>query len=295
MAAYHRRSILSGLAIAPLAASVPALASRLRQSEEGPLGLTDLTVMKSLTQDYRATLQKVAVMGYTHFGFRLASYSSQDATELSSSEKALLVRQAGMQVGVVRYGYGRPFAEQAEAAAAIGAKIIAYSAAPIFVRGGKLGETTRAAFDAWLPELRKMAETARGFDLTLAYHNHWWDHAPLGDSTPIDILTNAFSPADLAFEIDLAWAWVGGQDPYALLSRLGKRVVSIHLKDVNPALGGDRFHQLVEPGAGRLDYPRLWPRIVRLTNAVGYVEVDNPPDGMLAAENAVKNLRGSRP
>jgi hypothetical protein len=62
------------------------------------------------------------------------------------------------------------------------------------------------------------------------------------------------------------------------VKKLGRRVVSLHLKDVNPALGGDRFHQLVEPGAGCLGFPRLWPRINGLTDAIGYVEVDNPAD-----------------
>lgn len=243
MIAYRRRSLIAGLAATPFVAAASKLSAASNRSKVVPLGLTDMTVMKSLQQDYQETLRKVAAMGYTHFGFRLAGYSLQDKSELSGADKAAMVRQAGMEVGVVRYGYGRPFAEQAETAAAIGASVIAYSAAPIFFRGGKLGETTRAAFDAWLPELRQMAQTARRFGVKLAYHNHWWDHAPLGGSTPLDIISKEFSPAEVAFEIDLAWAWAGGADLYALLKKLGRRVISIHLKDVDPALGGDQFHQ----------------------------------------------------
>ncbi|WP_379488520.1 sugar phosphate isomerase/epimerase family protein [Novosphingobium soli] len=268
-----------------------------RRHSSRPLGLADLTVMSALSRDYPATLRAVAAMGYTHFGFRLAGYGKSAAPELPPAEKARLVHDAGLAVGVVRYGYGRSFAEQARDAQAIGASIIAYSAAPVFFRGPALGQTTRAAFDAWLPELGTMARIAQDHGLTLAYHNHWWDHAPLEGETPLDLIAAAFSPAQVAFEIDLAWAWVGGVDPLALVTRLGARVVSLHLKDVDPSRGADRMRQLVEPGAGRLDYAALLPRLDRVTDAIGYVEVDTPADGMTAAANASRflhNVRGDR-
>jgi hypothetical protein len=128
------------LANTTFVAAASKLTAASNQSKVVPLGLTDMTVMKSLLQDYQETLRKVAAMGYTHFGFRLANYSPQDKSELSGADKAAMVRQAGMEVGVVRYGYGRPFTEQAETVAAIGASVIAYWAAPIFFRGGGRAE-----------------------------------------------------------------------------------------------------------------------------------------------------------
>ncbi|GGB87317.1 hypothetical protein GCM10011494_02070 [Novosphingobium endophyticum] len=259
-----------------------------------PLGLADITVLKALKQDYGATLRDVKAMGYTHFGFRLASYSPADSSELPPEQKARLVRDAGLELGVVRYGYGRGFREQAEQAAGIGASIIAYSAAPVFFRSGKLGETTREAFDGWLPELGEMAATARELGLTLVYHNHWWDHVPLGGETPLDIIARTFSPRDVGFEIDLAWTWLGGVDPLTLVTSLGPRVRSMHFKDVDPSRGDDRMKQLVEPGAGRLDYAALLPRLDAVTDAIGYVEVDAPADGMAAAASAARLILAVR-
>ena len=279
---------LGALGVGACATAMPSAGYR------RPLGLADLTVMKHLKQGYGATLRQVAAMGYTHFGFRLAGYSPADTSELPPQEKARLVREAGLEIGVVRYGYGRGFREQAEQAAGIGASIIAYSAAPVFFRSGKLGETTRTAFDAWLPELGSMADTARELGLTLVYHNHWWDHVSLGGETPLAIIARTYSPREVSFEIDLAWAWLGGVDPLTLVSSLGARVKSMHFKDVDPARGDDRKKQLVEPGAGRLNYVALLPKLDAATDAIGYVEVDEPVDGMAAAGAAARLLLSIR-
>lgn len=287
---FARRQVLATLAALPLAACA---GTGMAPARRRPLGLADLTVMKALRADYAGTLKQVAAFGYTHFGFRLAGYGTGDG-ELPPAEKARLVRDAGLEVGVVRYGYGKSFAQQVEEAASINASLIALSAAPVFFKGRALGETTRAAFDAWLPELGEMARTARSAGLTLLYHNHWWDHVPLDGETPLDLIARRYSADELGFEIDLAWTWLGGVDPLGLVRSLGSRVRSMHFKDVDPGRGADRMKQLVAPGSGKLDYQALVTRLDTITDAVGYVEVDGPEDGMADAEQAARLIRRAR-
>ncbi|MCB2074650.1 MAG: sugar phosphate isomerase/epimerase [Novosphingobium sp.] len=259
-----------------------------------PLGLAPITVRKQLEADYAGTLRQVAAMGYTHFGFPLAQMSAQMPAGPDPRDIATMVRDAGMEVGVVRYGFARPAVEQMELASRIGASIVAYSAAPVFFRGGKLGSTTRDAFDAWLPELGELAALARAAGLTLAYHNHWWDHLPLGGEAPLDIIARSYAPSEVAFEIDLAWAHLGGLMPLELIERLGPRVVSMHFKDVDPSRGDSMFDQLVAPGDGVLAYPDIVPQLDRLTNAVGYVEVDNPANELDAARRGARAIQQAR-
>lgn len=65
--------------------------------------------------------------------------------------------------------------------------------------------------------------------LCLGYHNHTAEFAPATDgSIPFAVLEEK---TDLFFEVDTFWAWQAGQDPLALLRRLGARVPVIHLKD----------------------------------------------------------------
>lgn len=296
-----RRDVLRGGAgLALLGAARPALARG-----RTPLGLVEITLTRQLAQDYAGTLRQLAGMGYTHFGFRMAA-GGAGANQPSSANKARMVRDAGLQVGMARFGlspqtYDRDIAD----AAAIGAKGIVLSAAPVFSSRKGLGVATRAEFEAWLPQLAALAVRCRAAGLNCVYHNHWWDVMPLeGGEAPLDTIAQAIPPGDLAFEVDLAWAWYGGVAPLDLLSRLGPRVVSMHFKDIDrsrfkplaPGAGlaeqsASITGQAVVIGRGEMGYAALLPRIRRLTSAVGYVEVDMPADGLAAAADGARFFR----
>ncbi|PZU54276.1 MAG: xylose isomerase [Sphingobium sp.] len=243
------------------------------------LGLADTTVRKELARDYAGTLRAVAAMGYGWFGFRLASYVANDPSEPTPQDKARMVRDAGMTMGVVRLGVrGADYDRQLDQAAAIGARIVALTTAPIFIASRTLGQT--------------MGEKAKAAGLTLAYHNHWYDLMPIDGDRPLDLMASRIAPDLLSFEIDLAWAWYAGVAPLDLLATLGPRVVSMHLKDIDRNHGTAITDHAVTPGSGEMDYAALMPRIARLTRATGYVEVDNPEDGLAAARAAMAYLRG---
>jgi sugar phosphate isomerase/epimerase len=255
-------------------------------------GLADITVMKELLRDYSGSLQQVAAMGYRVMGFRLAGYAGPAPGEPTPAEKARLVRAAGLELGVVRLGVRNPdYDRDLGQAADIGAKVVALTTAAPFIAGPKLFETTRAAFDAWLPQLAALGEKAHKRGLTLAYHNHWYDLLPLGGERPLDVMARTVPPEILSFEIDLAWTWYAGVAPLDLLHQLGPRVVSMHWKDIDRTRGKGITDHAVAPGKGEMDYPALLPHVIRATNATGYVEVDNPEDGLAAARQGAEVIR----
>jgi sugar phosphate isomerase/epimerase len=104
-------------------------------------------------------------------------------------------------------------------------------------------------------------------------------------------MARAVSPEDVAFEIDLGWVWYGGVAPLDLLRRLGPRVASLHLKDIDRARGKSTTDHAVVIGSGEMDYAALLPRIRRLTAAIGYIEVDSPDDGLAAAATGARYFR----
>jgi len=289
-----RRQLLEGGAVvALLGAGSGAIAGRARGS--APVGLADITVRRELVHDYAGTLRQVALMGYRLFGFRLSSYVPNDLSEPAPKLKAMMVRDTGMEVGVVRLGLRSANHDaDLEQAVAIGAKIVALTTAPVFIAGGTLGQTTRAAFDAYVPQLAALGEKVRAAGLTLAYHNHWYDLAPLDGDLPLDLLARQIPASLLSFEIDLAWAWYAGVAPLDLLGRLGPRVVSMHFKDIDRKRGKAFTDHAVAVGNGEMDYAALLPRIRRLTSATGYVEVDSPDDGLLAAVQAMRFIKNIR-
>jgi len=283
-----RRAVLSGGAAALLAGAAPAVARK-----AGPrFGLADITVMKELLRDYPGTLRQAAALGYRVMGFRLAGYGGPVPGEPAPTEKAAMVRDAGLEVGVVRLGVrSRDYDRELDLAAATGTRIVALSTAAPFISGPALFSTTRAAFEAWLPQLAAIGEKASARGLTLAYHNHWYDLLPLDGERPLDLMARQIPPEILSFEIDLAWTWYAGVAPLDLLRQLGPRVVSMHWKDVDRTRGKGVTDHAVAPGLGEMGYPALLPQVVRATRALGYVEVDSPDDGIAAARQGAALIR----
>jgi sugar phosphate isomerase/epimerase len=101
-------------------------------------------------------------------------------------------------------------------------------------------------------KLHRLAERAAAFDLTLGYHNHWWEFGtPVGDVYALEYV--AEQVPEIFFEVDTYWAAVGGADVVALLGRLGDRVQAIHVKD-GPVV---RDQPNVVLGTGSMDIPAV--------------------------------------
>lgn len=295
-----RREALQFAGLIAALAPIPAVAAKPRRE----LGIVEITLKRELATDYSGTLRRLRRLGYTHFSFAMSPGTGR---EPASRDKAAMVRDAGLEVGMARLGnFSSTHERDIEDAAAIGAKSIVMSASPVFTTGSTLGVANRTEFDRWVPQFASLASRCREARLTLCYHNHWWDLQPFPDGeTPLDILIRAFRPRELAFEIDLGWCWYAGVSPLDLIGRLGPRVVAMHLKDIDRSLaapiapGASRAEQsfftgsqTVVIGQGEVGYAALLPKLRRLTSALGYIEVDRPADGLAAADAGAKFYLG---
>ena len=280
-----RRHILQGGG-ALLAAGVPALGNTAAQGRLR-LGLADITVRRELAKDFAATLNAARAIGYSHFGFRLGRYSAAEPSEPTPVEKAGLVQAAGLAIGPVRVSPLIPFGEQVEAAHAIGASELVLSAGRIFFGAGNQPRTpSLAEFDAFILELDAMGAQARKAGVRFAYHNHWFDSSLIEGIHPLKRIIARTNPRNVAFELDLAWAYLGGEDVLAIIRLMGPRLLSMHVKDIDKTRTATMFDKFVPPGDGEMDYARLLPSICKLTNALPVVETDAPADGLTAAARA---------
>lgn len=99
-------------------------------------------------------------------------------------------------------------------------------------------------------ELNRALALARERGLALAYHNHFWEWTPLADGTPaFDRLLERLDPG-VQIELDVYWAKTAGQDPVALVERLGPRASRLHMKD-GPADGP--ASAMTAAGGGTID------------------------------------------
>ena len=91
--------------------------------------------------------------------------------------------------------------------------------------------TTRSDITAIAAALNDAALRAADRGIAVGYHNHWWELETRIDGTvALEILADHLDDA-IVLELDTYWCAVGGEDPVALLGRLGERIVALHVKD----------------------------------------------------------------
>ena len=137
----------------------------------------------------------------------------------------------------------------------------------------------------WLPQedftdkdtINRGAQVAAANGLKLAYHNHDAEFTRTDDWYPYQVMLEHLDPS-VAFQVDTYWVQVGGPDPAAVLTELGDRAPSIHIKD-GPAQKGVAQLAL---GSGVIDIPAIIKASQGHADWV-IVELDDCDTDMLAA------------
>ncbi len=163
-----------------------------------------------------------------------------------------------------------------DAAAALGVKTLVVPAIPA-AQFATFDGIQRAADD-----LNRSADVARQAGFRYGYHNHWWEFQTVQGRPALYHLADMTAP-DIAFELDLYWAQVGGLDPAQVVRDFGPRASLLHLKD-GPATSPDQA--MVACGEGSVDLPAA---MAAASATWGFVELDRCDTDMLEA--VVTSLR----
>jgi sugar phosphate isomerase/epimerase len=131
----------------------------------------------------------------------------------------------------------------------LGAKIGAY-AFPGGVDLGSADQVNRLA-----DQLQNAATVLAGSNLVLAYHNHAMEFSRLDGELVYEILHKR-APS-LSFEFDTYWGQLGGVSPERWIQKLGRHLVSLHLKDYGVPSKHDDAPFMAEIGYGNLDFSVL--------------------------------------
>lgn len=147
--------------------------------------------------------------------------------------------------------------------------------------------TTVEGARALVRELARIGAECGERGIGLGYHNHSFEFEPLDGTTIWQVLLDEL-PREVAFELDVYWATVGGRDPVELIRGLDERLRLLHMKDMSSA--PDRGD--VTPGDGIL----RWPEIVAAGTDRGVewyvVEEDNPRDAIAEITRGRAFLQG---
>jgi len=109
-----------------------------------------------------------------------------------------------------------------------------------------------AGYARFAGEASEVAARLREAGIRLAYHNHAFEMERFGDASGLEILYRSGDPALLDAQIDTYWIQYGGGSPSTWIRKLGARMPTIHIKDMDVA-DGDPV--MAEIGEGNLDWP----------------------------------------
>ena len=252
-------------------AAATALPRRLAGAEglPGLPGIQLYTLRSLMAQDLDATLGAVAEIGYREVEF--AGYFGRTPTDIRRRLAATGLSAPSTHVDFPLEGPGWQRTMDDALAAGHQSIILAW-----------LPPERRAPLDAWhrmADVLNQAGEAARRQGLEMGYHNHDFEFQTLDGRLPYDLLLERTDPALVTFELDLYWISRAGHDPLAYFRKARGRFRQVHVKDMAAGTGRD----MVDPGAGILDFPTLLAAAADAGVRHYFVEHDEPSDPMATA------------
>lgn len=174
------------------------------------------SVKEQTAQDFDQTLRQVAAMGYN--GVEFAGFGGKSADEM----KLLLDRAGLYSVGShTSFDLFRNAPEEQLAYnKTLGSSYMICPGAPL---------NSRADVDALTDALNKAAVLAKKYGIKVGYHNHSHEFEKIDGKYIMDLIAENTSD-DVVLEIDVFWVKNAGVDPYEYLTKWGKRVELVHLK-----------------------------------------------------------------
>jgi len=186
-----------------------------------PVALQLYTVRDDFAAGYKATLKKVAEMGYA--GVEFAGFPEDDPKNV----KALLY-----ELGLTAVSSHVPFVDMladtekiAQTLAVLGAKYVAvpYTTPEYRPDGEKFGEL--------IEEINRMGKIFADYGIQLLYHNHDFEFVMVGEEYGLDVLYASVAPELLQTGVDTCWVKVAGLDPAGYVKKYTGRAPVVHLKD----------------------------------------------------------------
>lgn len=223
------------------------------------------TVRKPLEADLAGTIAKVAAIGFTNVEpYNFVATADELATALTANGLAAPSGHAPL----LRADQDEIF----RAANKLGIETV------IDPHVDRAQWTTEEGIKATAAALNAAAAKGATYGIRVGYHNHEFElEIRIHGRSGLEILAENLNP-EVVLEVDTYWAAVGGEDPVALLKRLGDRVRFIHIKD-GPLTKVDTDQLAV--GSGKV---AVWEVISAATALeVGVVELDDFDGDIFAA------------
>jgi len=244
---------LSGLGLA--VATVPSSASYIYSPAKwipAKLSVQLYTVREQIKTDISGTLKRVKDIGFNY----VETAFWPDG--LSVQKAALYLKEAGLSVSSAHIDL--PIGEKKQlfldTAAAYNCKKMIWHGWPEDKRYSSVEGTMEL-----ISIYNESAKFAKANGLQFGLHNHWWEYRnKVGGRFVYELLLENLDK-DIFFEVDTYWVKVAGQDPAAIVKKLGSRAELLHIKDGpakwNDLLPKDIPDPMTAVGKGTQNFPAI--------------------------------------
>jgi len=231
-------------------------------------------------EDFDATLEKIAAMGYKGVQFSpWKEFGAQQIREVADKH--------GLKIVVSHYPPKKLVENPQEAMEAhkiLGMNKIGIGSMPNEYRENK--EAVLKFIEDFKPAVDELSKNGFKF----MYHNHEFEFEKFDGKLMIEYLLDAFPPEQMGIILDLFWVQAGGADPAEWLRKLKGRVETVHFKDYAIINKQRKFSEVLE---GNMN----WTSIVAACHEVGVewalVEQDdcNGKDPFDCLQTSITNLK----
>ena len=274
-----RRDFIRALGAAALAPALQPLApSRYRRPPLRKLdriGVQLYTVRHQMEKDFEGTIARVAATGYQEVEFAGYFGRSPRAVRALLDQNGLAAPSSHVSLAPAEWRAAL------DAAPVVGHRFLVIA----WIRPEErrtLDDYKRAA-----ERLNRAATEANAAGLHFAYHNHDFEFQPFDGKLPYDVLLAETDPKLVQMEMDLYWITKGGQDPLAYFARWPGRFPMVHVKDS----AGPPDHRMVEVGAGKIDFKKIFAQSDQAGIKHYFVEHDEPADPFASIRASCEYLK----
>lgn len=274
-----RRDFIRALGAAALAPALQPLAPSLYRRPPlrklDRIGVQLYTVRHQMEKDFEGTIARVAATGYQEVEFAGYFGRTPRAVRALLDKNGLAAPSSHVSLAPAEWRAAL------DAAPVVGHRYLVIAWIPPEQRR-TLDDYKRAA-----ERLNRAATEAKAAGLQFAYHNHDFEFQPLDGKLPYDVLLAETDPKLVQLEMDLYWIVKGGQDPLVYFGRWPGRFPMVHVKDS----AGPPDHRMVEVGAGKIDFKKIFAQSDQAGIRHYFVEHDEPADPFASIRASCEYLK----
>ena len=210
-------------------------------SDLKPVSVQLYSVREALAGDFEGTVRQIADMGYV-------GVEPYGGMPCELSDAAGLFDELDLKVQSSHVPF--PDAENQDTVLAIAEAYDLNRVCIAFMPPSEFDSLD--AIKTTCEKLNRAGEFARANDLSLGYHNHWWEYKQLNGTATLDLMLAELDD-NVFLQVDTYWAQVGGLDAVEVVKQVGARAPLIHLKDGSL----DKDDNMTAVGGGKMDVPGI--------------------------------------